>query len=44
MGADDLKAWLLQGASLEFTPLRGDATEGSLLALSSHGNGEGPAR
>jgi len=44
MGADDLKAWLLQGASLEFTPLRGDATEGSLLAFSSHGNGEGPAR
>ena len=39
MGADDLKAWLLQGASLEFTPLDTDATEDSVLVLSSLGKG-----
>ncbi len=44
MGANDLKAWLLQGASLEFTPLHADATEGSVLVLSSLGKGKGPAR
>jgi EAL domain-containing protein (putative c-di-GMP-specific phosphodiesterase class I) len=44
MGADDLKAWLLQGASLEFTPLHEDATGDSLLALSSFGNRESPPR
>jgi EAL domain-containing protein (putative c-di-GMP-specific phosphodiesterase class I) len=43
MGADDLKLWLQQGASLEFTPLRAGASEDSELAFSSLGKGESSA-
>ena len=39
MPADELKTWLLQGASLQFTSHRKHTSGDSRLVLSSHGHG-----